>query len=116
MTKLDPSALHILPRHLKMVKELLQRHLPDAEVWAYGSRVTGKGHEASDLDLVVRNPENLRVEIPGVAALKEAFAESDLPIQVDVVEWARIPESFHHNIEKKYVVVQDVDGRDLLAS
>lgn len=105
MTKLDPSVLRILPRHLEMVKELLRQRLPDAEVWAYGSRVTGQGHEASDLDLVVRNPENPQVEIPGVAELKEAFMESDLPIQVDVVEWARIPESFHHSIEKKYVVV-----------
>ncbi|MBF0110722.1 MAG: nucleotidyltransferase domain-containing protein [Magnetococcales bacterium] len=107
MTRLDPSALHILPRHLEMVKNLLRQFLPDAEVWAYGSRVTGKNHEASDLDLVVRNPENPQVEIPSVAALKEAFTESDLPIRVDVVEWARVPETFHRTIEEKHVVVQE---------
>jgi predicted nucleotidyltransferase len=105
MTRLDPSALRILPRHLEIVRALLQQYLPDAEVWAYGSRVTGKGHEASDLDLVVRDPENPQMALPCVAELKEAFEESDLPIRVDVVEWARVPESFHRNIEEQYVVV-----------
>ncbi|MBF0295240.1 MAG: nucleotidyltransferase domain-containing protein [Magnetococcales bacterium] len=71
---------------MAMVRALLRQHLLDAKVWAYGSRVPGKGHEASDLDLVVRNPENPRVEMPGVAKLKAVFAESDLPILVDVVE------------------------------
>ena len=26
------------------------------EVWAYGSRVNGRAHEGSDLDLVIRSP------------------------------------------------------------
>lgn len=112
MARLDSSLLRILPRHLKMVKDLLRQHLPDANVWAYGSRVTGKGHEASDLDLVVRNRENPQVELSGVTELKEAFVESDLPIRVDVVEWARVPESFHRNIEEKYVVVQEGNEKD----
>ena len=90
----------------KETMALLPAFIADSrEVWAYGSRVTGQGHETSDLDLVVRNPENPQVEIPGVADLKEAFTESDLPIWVDVVEWARVPESFQRNIEEKYVVV-----------
>lgn len=111
MTRLDLAALRILPRHLAMVLDMLRQYLPDAEVWAYGSRVTGTGHEASDLDLVVRNPENPQMELPGVAELKEAFMESDLPIRVDVVEWARVPESFHRNIEARYVVMQEGNGK-----
>lgn len=33
---------------------LLGQHVPQAEVWAYGSRVNGGAHEGSDLDLVLR--------------------------------------------------------------
>ncbi len=96
-----------LPRkYLQQVQALLHEHVPDAEVWAYGSRVTGTGHEASDLDLVLRNSRDLHAENPGIASLKEAFIESSLPIRVDVMDWARIPESFHREIERAHVIVQ----------
>jgi hypothetical protein len=34
------------------------------------------------------------------------FLESDLPIRVDVMDWARIPPAFRQEIERGYVVVQ----------
>jgi uncharacterized protein len=40
--------------------QFLRRYSPEAEVWAYGSRVNGDGHECSDLDLVLRNPSDLK--------------------------------------------------------
>jgi predicted nucleotidyltransferase len=85
----------------------LRAHVPHAEVWAYGSRVTGSGHEASDLDLVLRNSQNLQEETAALYDLKEAFIESNLPIRVDVMDWARIPASFHREIERAHVVVQE---------
>jgi len=39
--------------------------------------------------------------------LKEAFIESNLPIRVDIMDWARIPVSFHREIERAHVVVQE---------
>ncbi|MFZ2542492.1 MAG: nucleotidyltransferase domain-containing protein [Gallionella sp.] len=88
----------------KRWKLILRAHVPHAEVWAYGSRVTGSDHEASDLDLVLRNPQNLQEETSSLYNLKEAFTESNLPIRVDVMDWARIPTSFHREIERAQVV------------
>ena len=99
--------LDLPQKHLQQVQALLREYAPDAEVWAYGSRVTGGGHEASDLDLVLRNPDDLREESRALYDIKEAFTESDLPIRVDVMDWARIPESFHREIERAHVVVQE---------
>lgn len=67
---------------LEMVRRLLAAHLPDAEVFAYGSRVVGGSHKGSDLDLVVRNPADPDRPQPGLADLREAFSESNLPIEV----------------------------------
>ena len=110
MPRLDPDALMLAPRHREMLLDLLRRHLPTAEVWAYGSRVNGDCHEASDLDLVVRNPLDLLAEVEGIDELRDALLESNLPIQVDVVDWARIPEAFRREIERAYVVVQEGRG------
>ena len=48
--------LHLSPKHRAEIEALLRKHLPDVEVWAYGSRVTGRSHDGSDLDLVLRGP------------------------------------------------------------
>jgi predicted nucleotidyltransferase len=106
MPELALGRLDMQPQHLSLLRELLHRYLPQAEVWAYGSRVNGDGHEASDLDLVVRQPANLKQETSALREAKEALVESNLPIRVDMVDWAHIPESFHREIEQAYVVVQ----------
>lgn len=100
-------ALDLPQKYLEQVKAILRTHVPHAKVWAYGSRVTGGGHEASDLDLVLRNPQNLQEETSALNDLKEAFIESNLPIRVDITDWARIPASFHREIERAHVVVQE---------
>jgi hypothetical protein len=55
----------------------------------------------------VRSPTDLSQASDGILDLQEALVESDIPILVQVVDWARIPVSFHAEIEVGYVVVQD---------
>ena len=106
MSSITSHQLDLQPQHLALLRQVLRQHLPQAEVWAYGSRVNGDGHEASDLDLVVRQPADLKQETNHLEDLRDALVESDLPIRVDVVDWARIPATFHREIERAYVVVQ----------
>ena len=100
-------SLDLPQKYLEQVKALLRAHVPHVEVWVYGSRVNGSGHAASDIDLVLRNPQNLQEETSALSDLKEASTESNLPIRVDIMDWARIPESFHREIERAHVVVQE---------
>jgi len=102
--------LHLPDRYLQRVQALLQQHLPQAEVWAYGSRVNGDHFEASDLDLVVRHSTDLGHRQSHLGELKEAFSDSALPIFVQVVDWAVIPVSFQREILAGYVVVQKGDS------
>jgi len=97
--------LDLRPEWLEMVRYLIAAHLPEVEVLAYGSRVQGAGHDGSDLDLVLRNPDGSAVPLSMLADFREAIAESNLPILVDVLDWARIPESFRLEIERGGVVV-----------
>ena len=87
----------------KEVVRLLQHHLPDTEVWAYGSRVQGAARPASDLDLVTFASSGQK---EAVSRLREAFDESPLPFRVDLFVWDNVPEEFRKNIEEARVVVQ----------
>lgn len=75
------------------------------EVWAYGSRVNGNAHEGSDLDLVIRTPDLQKLSLDIYLDLKEKIRESNIPIVVELFDWARLPESFHNNILAKHEVL-----------
>ena len=79
------------------VARLLQRYLPDSEVWACGSRVKGAARPASDLDLVTFASAGRQ---EAVSRLREAFDESCLPFRVDLFVWDKVPKEFRENIEE----------------
>lgn len=86
------------------IESIIRQHLPGVEVWAYGSRINGESHEGSDLDLVLRTKDLSPVDYDDFLALKESLTESSIPFLVEVRDWARLPESFHSEIKKEYVV------------
>ena len=96
--------LHLQPRHRRILEELLQEHLPEVEVWAYGSRITGRSHDGSDLDLVLRGSDLKKIPIENLTEFEEALQESSIPFLVEARDWARLPERFHREIERDYVV------------
>ena len=93
-------------RYRDQLESLLREHVPGIEVWAYGSRVNGESHDGSDLDLVLRGPA-LEPLDGGFFDLLEAIEKSNVPILVQAHDWATLPESFHREIERDYVVVQE---------
>lgn len=88
--------------------DLLAKYAPDYDVWAYGSRVTGRYHEASDLDLVLIHPTCPESKAcDNLFALREALQESNIPISVDVMDWASVPPEFHLQINRCKVKLFD---------
>lgn len=101
--------LHLSTRHRRLLEELLREHLPGVEVWAYGSRVNGRSHEGSDLDLVLRNPGLSEIPSENLGDLKGAIRESTIPFLVEVRDWAGLPKRFHREIEREHVALVESD-------
>jgi predicted nucleotidyltransferase len=97
--------LAIKPDDLIAIQAILRRYIPNREVWAFGSRVTGSVKPFSDLDLAIIGSTPLPAPI--LADLKDAFSESDLPFKVDLVDWAETQKNFRKIIEAAHVVVQN---------
>ena len=96
--------IDISPGDLKIVRDILRKHVPDCEVWAFGSRAKWTAKTYSDLDLAVITDTPMSFKVSG--ALREDFSDSDLPWRVDVVDWATTSEAFRRIIEQDKVVVQ----------
>ena len=97
--------LRLSPIHRGILKALLSNHLPDTEVWAYGSRVNGRGHDGSDLDLVLRGPGCEEIPLERLMDFEDAVRESTIPFLVEARDWARLPERFRREIEREHVVL-----------
>lgn len=97
--------LHISETHRRKVEALLREYLPGVEVWVYGSRVSGRSHDGSDLDLVLRGPGLKEIPTGQLADFEEAVRESTIPFLVEARDWARIPERFHQEIERSHFIL-----------
>ena len=106
----DIQRLQLSPRHLSMLREILAQQASQADAWAYGSRVNGNAHVGSDMDIVLRNPAHPEAKIESFGDIQEAMQASDLPMLVDVHDWACLPAEFRRNIEHDHVVIRE--GRD----
>ncbi len=58
----------------------------------------------TELELVVISESPLSFE--AMTAVEKAFVDSGLPFRVDVMDWAKLPESLQKQIKKEHDVVQ----------
>ncbi len=72
----------------EQVKFILNTWIPTRKVKIFGSRTLLEGKPYSDLDLCIMGEEPLTLHV--TSDLREAFAESDLPFRVDLVDWSRL--------------------------
>ncbi len=87
-----------------IVRDILNKHVSGYPVWAFGSRARHTHKLFSDLDIVVGSDQPLTIST--LAALNEAFSESDLPWKVDIVDSATISDAFLSHIETHKVALQ----------
>ncbi len=102
MSKTLSKDIDLSQNELDEISRLIGKHLPNTEIWAYGSRIKYTSTPKSDLDLVsITDKTNSRA----IYDLKEAFEESNLPFRIDFFIWDEIPDEFKSNIESEHIVL-----------
>lgn len=96
--------IELAPADWQVVQRILHEQVPGTEVWAFGSRARRSAKPYSDLDLAIITPRPLT--LAQAADLADAFESSDLPIRVDVVDWASAGAAFRAIIARDKVVLQ----------
>ncbi len=96
------TKINISDKNLKILTDIFDSYCPNAEIWAYGSRVNGVSHAGSDLDLTVKSFNSSE---PLLYELKELIRESNIPFLVDINEFDYLPDYFKSEILKGYAVI-----------
>lgn len=86
--------IYLEPKQLKIIRDILSKY--PYQFYAFGSRTKRDHRKYSDLDLCYR------IEIPGhiIVELEEEFEESNLPFNVDLINWNNCSKEFQKRIEK----------------
>ncbi|MCE2869979.1 MAG: nucleotidyltransferase domain-containing protein [Oxalobacteraceae bacterium] len=100
----EQPLIDISPENWRIVNDILQRYVPDREVWAFGSRAKWTAKEFSDLDIAIIVDEPLSIGL--MAEMREAFQESSLPFKIDIVDWASITPAFRQVIQASKLQIQ----------
>jgi len=91
-------------KSLDEVRHILRDYAPGIEARVFGSRVSGASRKYSDLDIVLVGDDAF--SIARLEEIRNAFSESDLPIQVDILDWQAISPAFKTVIERRYEIIQ----------
>ena len=92
--------LHLKQEYFNELKNIFEKYCPNAQIWAYGSRIRGDFHSGSDLDLVVKSFND---DSKNLFELKQLLNDSGIPFFVDVQEFDKLPKNFQDEIEKDYL-------------
>lgn len=96
------TKLFVRAEYMKILTDIFCKYCPEAEIWAYGSRLGNRAHEGSDLDLTIKN---FNSENKKLYELKELISESNIPFLVDINLFETLPESFKKEIEQNYIKI-----------
>jgi predicted nucleotidyltransferase len=99
----DAQSIAITDAERRIVLDILRGHMAGMEVWAFGSRVSGAAKPWSDLDLALIS--DAPIAMTDMAALRDAFSESDLPWKVDLVDWSVTTPEFRELIARQYAIL-----------
>ena len=93
--------LFVDAKYLDILIAIFKEYCPNIEVFAYGSRLSQKAHEGSDLDVIIKNFPNDK----HLFELKEIISRSNIPFLVDINLYEKIPQSLQEEFEKNNVKI-----------
>ena len=106
------SPIDIRPDHLSTVWDVLRENLPPGvRVWAFGSRTDWTTKDSSDLDLALEGDGKIGPQV--MRRLQNAFEESNLPYNVDVVDIQALTGNFKQIVQSQRVPLPPGAWRDV---
>lgn len=90
------------PETKRKIVGILSVLFPEAKIYLFGSRATGKARDTSDIDIALDAGEPLAWVRTGEA--RSMFAESNIIQSIDIVDLNEVPENMRQMILKEGIL------------
>lgn len=88
----------------KKVRKITKKYLNSKyKVFVFGSRVTGKGSDRSDIDVGIEGPKPIPVEVLG--NIKEEMDDLPFLYSIDVVDFKTVSSDFYKVAKEKIELI-----------
>lgn len=94
--KLEQKILKIIGKYLD---------LKEYKVFFFGSRVSGKGNEKSDIDVGIEGPKPIPLEI--FAQIKSEIEEIPILYRIDIVDFKRVDKDFYKVAKENIEIINE---------
>ena len=84
---------------LKKILSCIHLHLPEAHIFAFGSRITGKPRKYSDLDIAL--DAHAPIDLSVLTKIKNSLSETNIPILIDLIDYRSVADDFKAIIDKQ---------------
>lgn len=82
--------------HADIIRSVIQKHCPSAQVTLFGSRAKNTASATSDIDIAINT--NASIPLKKLTLINSELNESDIPYLVDIIDWNRVSKEFQKNI------------------
>ena len=91
--------LQLEEKHWNIIQQILSKY--PYKFYIYGSRAKGTARKYSDLDLCYQEEVPLSI----ISRLREEFTESNLPFEVELVNWKHMRPVFREMIKRDLALI-----------
>ncbi|MCX7648102.1 MAG: nucleotidyltransferase domain-containing protein [Elusimicrobiales bacterium] len=80
-----------------LIIETIKKHIPEAKILIFGSRVKGNFTKNSDIDIAIKCSK--KIEISLIAKIKMDLEELDINERIDLVDYSSVSKEFQKIID-----------------
>lgn len=96
--------IYISPSDKKVLETVLSGSY---EVYVFGSRITGKHKQFSDLDICLKASN--RLSASDIGQLREKLSDSPIPYKIDLVDYQQLSRGFKELIDQCAVLLSSTE-------
>lgn len=94
---------NIDPKIKEIISETIRKHIPNAKILIFGSRIKGNFSENSDIDIAVKCDKKIDISI--MAKIKMDLEELDINEKIDLIDYNSVSKEFQKIIDDTSVLI-----------
>lgn len=86
--------------------EIIHKHVPDCQVYLFGSRARQTHREGADIDIAL--DAGVKIDFKIIFKIKDEIEETTIPVFVDIIDINSVSDSFKNEIKQEMILWQNL--------
>ncbi|HOJ86455.1 MAG TPA: nucleotidyltransferase domain-containing protein [Elusimicrobiales bacterium] len=93
----------IEPGTKKLISQTIKKHIPDAKILLFGSRIKGDFTQNSDIDIAIKCDKKIEIQL--IAKIKMDLEELEINHRIDLIDYNSVSKEFQKIIDNSAIII-----------